>query len=413
MKLKPALLPIFLLVLMFSPNVVFGCECSIPTVCQAFTRAEGVFIGKVTSVKNVESTVISRVLVTFEVEKIYKGESRTSEAVEFEVSDCFPVSFAVGERYFVYKDPARDKFVCNRTDTVANSAAEIEYADKIASNNDLRTIGGFIHGLSDEELKLASVIIESGNERHDVKIDQHGAFTFSSDSGSDQIVRISLPFDSNVHIKDLLGIYPFSGRTIEYDLKLGPGECSYREINVLKAETPDNKADQKSDIWRRGEYRSVRVGVDTREKALKEFGEPVWNGDGPDETGQSNTEDEVWDQFENIDEMFSRVTVISSAKTGIVSLIEAQVPSLPLRTVLRKFFENYERKEYIDVRCDEADPESLMTIEGTGPYSSVYYVYPDLGIAIVTQGEDTVIAVQYRSAPVHPAGKTCGATENG
>src|SRR5690606_19244121 len=121
------------------------------------TRAEAVFIGKVTSARTVKSGLIPHVLVDFTVEKRFKGESKTTEIVEFEVSDCFEVTFVVGERYFVYKNPKGSRAVCNRTDKVENSAAEIDHAEKILGNKNLRTIGGFIRGLSKEELKVAAV----------------------------------------------------------------------------------------------------------------------------------------------------------------------------------------------------------------------------------------------------------------
>ncbi|CAN5291697.1 hypothetical protein BH20ACI2_BH20ACI2_01660 [soil metagenome] len=175
------------------------------------------------------------------------------------------------------------------------------------------------------------------------------------------------------------------------------------------APTIDLGREKKETEWKAAEFRSIKVGTDNRKKAIQILGKPTWTGDAPNESGYVDLElnPEIWDQFKDVDEMYTRVTVMSSKKDGRILRIEGAVPSLPVDAVLSRFGQNYQRKEYIDVLCNEEDPESLIMIEGKGDYSSIYYVYPNLGIAVVTQSKTKVISVQYRSEPIVPEGAKC------
>lgn len=183
------------------------------------------------------------------------------------------------------------------------------------------------------------------------------------------------------------------------------------DSDVISVETPtpipSPVLKKKDGKWQAAEFRTIKVGTDKREKVLKMFGKPVWTGDAPDETGLYETGTEIWDQYQNIDEMYGLVTFMSTIKDGKVFFIEAQVPSLPVEVVLQRFGDNYQRKEYVKKLCKEDDPESVVEVEGHGPYKSVYYIYPEQGIAIVTQNDVTVYAVQYRSNPVVPDDARC------
>ena len=159
--------------------------------------------------------------------------------------------------------------------------------------------------------------------------------------------------------------------------------------------------------WKPGEFRSIRVGTDDREKVLSILGKPVWSGDPFDEAGTGFAEEETRDEFEGVDYMYSRVAVASSKKDGRVLLIEASVPSLPLVVVLERFGPDHQRKTYRSKRCVEGDPDSEIMIEEDGPYSSVYYVYPNLGIAIAVDHGDRVNHVTYRSEPLASENAKC------
>lgn len=162
--------------------------------------------------------------------------------------------------------------------------------------------------------------------------------------------------------------------------------------------------------WRAAEFKSVRVGTDTRDKALKIFGKSIWSGDPPQEDpdAQDETDPEIWDQFEGADEMYSRITVMSTKKDGKILLIEAQVPNLPLDVVLRRFGNNYQRKEYGYILCVEGDPKSAILVEKPGSGDIFHYEYPDLGISVSADGKERVVtSVEYRYFPLVPPDRKC------
>lgn len=218
-----------------------GCGCETPTVCQAYSRAEAIFVGKLISFEIDDKSFIRTVTAHFDVEKVFKGNIGKQEFVRFKMSDCFHVELKPGEKYFVYKDTAESmESVCNRTNLIANSVAELNYVNNISTTEPTYNVSGFLYGLSKDELHQAKITIEAGKLRQEVAIGEDGLFNFSTKNASEFVVRIALPFDAIVYMKDLDLTFPASGKEIVYCVKVRPNECNYREIGISKkGERPD------------------------------------------------------------------------------------------------------------------------------------------------------------------------------
>jgi hypothetical protein len=176
--------------------------------------------------------------------------------------------------------------------------------------------------------------------------------------------------------------------------------------DVIASPTPSPSGRTGNGKWQAGEFRSLKVGTDTRDKALRVLGEPVWTGD-PFEEMPTGPDDRTRDEFENVDEMYGRVAVTSLKKDGRILYIEASLPNVPIEEVLARFGKNYQRKRYGSILCVEGDPDSAIMIEKEGRYSRTWYLYPELGVVVPVGFEDKVNHVQYISEPPFPDDPKC------
>lgn len=159
--------------------------------------------------------------------------------------------------------------------------------------------------------------------------------------------------------------------------------------------------------WVAAEYKSIKVGTDTRDKALTILGKPVWSGDPPNEEG-IDADPEIVDTFEGVDEMYSRVNIYSSKTSGKIQLIEAQMLNLPLIEVLKRFGDSYQRKDYSFVLCVKGDSNSALLVEKPKTGDIVRFEYPSMGISIATDKDAKVVhAVEYRKEPLVASGNNC------
>ncbi|HMS11117.1 MAG TPA: hypothetical protein PKE66_16635, partial [Pyrinomonadaceae bacterium] len=74
--------------------------------------------------------------------------------------------------------------------------------------------------------------------------------------------------------------------------------------------------------WRAAIFKTIKVGSDSRAKALTVLGEPIWTGTPFDESGNANVEELVRDVFDIKDGFHSRIAVISNRRDGLVIFIE-------------------------------------------------------------------------------------------
>lgn len=159
--------------------------------------------------------------------------------------------------------------------------------------------------------------------------------------------------------------------------------------------------------WRAANFKTIKVGSDSRAKALTVLGEPIWSGTPFDESGEADVKELIRDEFYVKDGFHTRVAVTSNRKSGLVILIEGSVSRIPIENVLERFGSNYQRKTYALILCDSEDPNSEMLVEKDDTYSSIYYIYPDLGIVIPTSYDAFVNTIEYRSEPLVTENQSC------
>ena len=250
-----------LLFVFFSNTQIFGCSCVIPTVCQAYSRAEAVFTGKLVRIEKDEKSHIETVFAHFQVGRTFKGKTESMEIVRFVIGSC-ERTFNIGEEYFVYKDPNTNfNNICNRTDTLLKSASEIEYAKKLSNSKPIYSISGRIGGLSLDDLRKTRVIVIKGHKQFDVMADRDGFYEFIAKDSTNYSIKILLPFEATVFTNNLWMSEESKGRTIGYSLQFKPNECDFREIEVSKTATA-----KKSKLLRR---KSVKKANKNQSHTLK------------------------------------------------------------------------------------------------------------------------------------------------
>ena len=134
--------------------------------------------------------------------------------------------------------------------------------------------------------------------------------------------------------------------------------------NLTHAAIPEKTTNQRP--WRSAVFKGIKIGKDTREMARAKFGKPTWSGDPQGQDGQFP---EIWDNYENIDDLHKKITVMSSQKDGTVLAIVSSQGSLSVEAALRIFGDDYVRINYSPIPSTEIsesiemveDPEGLTT----------------------------------------------------
>ena len=217
-------------VLLFSESL-YACRFSAhPTLCQAYTSAEAVFVGRLIKVEKIDSFTIA---AKFEVRKSYKGVVGSIETAQFSAG-CGPDLSALGEDYFVFKEEPYRFGIANLTSTVPSYAAAVRYAESASQGEPTFSIGGHID-LAPDDLKKVRIIIRGRNKTYRSKTDQHGFFNFKTSYDENYSVRISLPFTASIVMEDLGAYYDIvNDNSISYSVRFKPNECNYRNFQVTR-----------------------------------------------------------------------------------------------------------------------------------------------------------------------------------
>jgi len=122
-----------------TPGQLFACDCGDPgPPCRAFARTAAVFAGRVTRIGTISTKLASgdayeRILVSFEIERSYRGVHGTSIEVVTDGGggDC-GYAFKQGQRYLVYASefPEVGKLytsICSRTREISEAEEDLEY----------------------------------------------------------------------------------------------------------------------------------------------------------------------------------------------------------------------------------------------------------------------------------------------
>jgi hypothetical protein len=213
-------------------NTVDACTCETPEVCQAFARAEKVFVGELIRVKTNTVENLDMITAEFRVNKGFKGKMEEIESVNFTGGGCEPM-LTVGQKYFVYKDPpTRLSLVCNQTRDLQYAKPDLAYARSIIANRPIFTIGGVIEGLTKLELAKVRVTILEGGRKSFLKVDKTGRFALVSKRHGDFGIEILLPSESNIWLRQLGEIKEIHGKKVEYSTRFTPNACDFRTIQI-------------------------------------------------------------------------------------------------------------------------------------------------------------------------------------
>ena len=224
---------VLLTALAFVVNPVLACECQTPTVCQAYSLAKFVYVGKLVSVERTDKARREIAVARFQVERTYKGNVAKMEVAEF--GTCDELTLTPGERYLVYvvSSGGTDN-ICNRSGTLKQSASDLEYLNSLSSSAPTFIVGGRIDGLSAVELAKAKLIVEIDQTERVVSIDEHGFFSFVTREASEFRVKLTLPFSAEIRTNNLGRIVSTTGNVLEYRVQIAPNECDYRTIEIVK-----------------------------------------------------------------------------------------------------------------------------------------------------------------------------------
>lgn len=221
-----------LILAFLAPAVVFGCNPAVPTICQAYNRAEAVFIGTLQKVEEVrEPDKPWMIDAHFLVVRTFKGPTKKIEVVRFGAGDCDPEIKKIGGDYFVYKEPPSYQ-IANRTHEVSRFMQDLEYAETRAKQPPTISIQGFIDDLTETQLAKTSVVITAPDGRsHILSLGNRGTYSFAAGQAGEYTVRISLPSKVLWHSVILNTYSPaVESDVVDYKIQLRPGECDFRTI---------------------------------------------------------------------------------------------------------------------------------------------------------------------------------------
>ena len=236
---------IFLVLIAFnfvSVGAVLACVCDIPAICEAYSRAGAVFIGKVEKMELDKKGSVPTMIVTFSVEKSFKGKTGKTETAKFFDGGCRD-KFIVGEKYFVYKDETES--LCNRTALLSILPYDLKYAQSLSESNPIFSIKGILE-LPEEDVKNARVTIEKGQIKYPVDVDKYGNFSFIATEKGFYRVKIVLNFEAQISKSKVDFILPQKAKfsatpsetSLEYEAEFKPNECDFKLFYIFRADKP-------------------------------------------------------------------------------------------------------------------------------------------------------------------------------
>jgi hypothetical protein len=233
------------LTLLSSINVS-ACVCYVKEICEEYSEAKSVFIGKLEKLEDNSLNPRFNKTVYFSVEKTFKGKTEKIEQIDFLVGGDCAREFKVGEKYFVYEEESNRHNPCNRTGLLSELSSDVKYAEKLSETNPIFTIGGRVNNLSKEELKNSEVWIEREQKKIKLSISEYGNFEYVATESGLYHIKIILPFDAGIQMMSTSeGIIYSEGdgfkitntkkqTIIEYDTKFTPNNCNLRKVNFDK-----------------------------------------------------------------------------------------------------------------------------------------------------------------------------------
>ena len=169
---------------------------------------------------------------------------------------------------------------------------------------------------------------------------------------------------------------------------------------IANAETvPTNSGDK----WQPANFKGIRIGTDSRAMARKLFGKPTWSGKPED---YDENDPEIWENYAGVDEFHKDITVMSSAKTGVIRMIVSHHKNLSVEDAIRRLGDDYKTSKYSLCRektgkpATDAEDESFILVED--PKGSIEYIeYRNKGIIVKTDDSGKKVNdIEYTSDPI-------------
>lgn len=224
-----------------SSSETLGCKCDSTSNCSEYSEASGVYKGKLMRTEIDRRTPSLKLTAYFDVYHVYKGRSEKTVELKFPTGVECERSFTVGEDYLIYKGSKEVQRICNRTGLLSQSKFDLEYLDRISSEDPLLTARGIIIGLSAEQISKIKLKVREQDREIEARMDKHGIFTFDPRKGQKYVVTIIFPFlteeltvnDGGLILTDLVKIKAGKNETIlEYNVMFEHTFCDFREIGV-------------------------------------------------------------------------------------------------------------------------------------------------------------------------------------
>jgi len=236
---------LFLLLFLALSSEVVACTCDFISACQAYTRGDAVFVGKIISIHHDgdPSSFFHNRTVRFSVQRIFKGSVSKTETVTFLPDSCSDRILEVGRTYFVYREKGGLIRPCSRThELLASGPNDLGFVKGLSKTNPTFAIGVEIPNLTPRELGAAKVSVTDGVHIYDLRSDSEGQFRVTLTKPKKYRVQILLPFEAvKVEVTSLRIGFPVEtirsrdSTIISYGLDFIQNGCDERVVNFIRA----------------------------------------------------------------------------------------------------------------------------------------------------------------------------------
>ncbi|HLL14472.1 MAG TPA: carboxypeptidase-like regulatory domain-containing protein [Pyrinomonadaceae bacterium] len=214
--------------------------------CVAYGRADAVFVGVVTGIKEPAREAageLPEALVSFSVEQSFKGVAASLVQVATLWGTSCDSSFQMGGRYLVYahKNSSGGRLViqaCDRTALFEQASEDLDYIRSLTGSAPTQSIIGRVAEQKYSPLHGVNISVTGGGKSYQAVTDVEGRFNIEVSSPGSYKVRASVPFSAAViSYRPGVEARATERRTVfEYTVKVEKGQCDYRELEIHKVD---------------------------------------------------------------------------------------------------------------------------------------------------------------------------------
>jgi hypothetical protein len=159
---------------------------------------------------------------------------------------------------------------------------------------------------------------------------------------------------------------------------------------------------QTPSAWRPATLRGITVGKSKVPDMIRFWGQPKWSRTSQDDEGEHRV---TWTNYEKAGEFPGSTTVVSEARTQLITRINFYPDRLTKDDAIAHFGRNYVITRYaFDTCADEEEAEAIFE-SPNGPVVNVEY--RSRGIAISIGYNNMVTKISYVSGPVGAKKSRC------